>query len=237
MYNLIMDTSKTWDEISEQFNTYKKDLYYGAAANIDAVWPEYLSYINKHFPKSKGQRALDFGCGTGMFCGALANLGFAATGIDYSPQMIKIAKEHLGAKVNFSVGDSKTAKEISQKDGKFNLITSIMVLQFIDDIKSAAQDLSGSLADGGHLLFTNHNPAHLDSRGVKGEFFAGGSKKSVPIYKRSAQDYDNILLPLGFKKTMETYIKQSEEFIKKYNAPYSNTVPKYLIQAYQKIKK
>lgn len=55
----------------------------------------YLAYrdlpeiISKHV---SGEKAIDFGCGTGRSTRFLKNLGFHATGIDISADMLKIAK-------------------------------------------------------------------------------------------------------------------------------------------------
>ncbi|MEE9371115.1 MAG: class I SAM-dependent methyltransferase [Sedimentisphaerales bacterium] len=53
-------------------------------------------------------KAIDLGCGAGNYAIYLASRGFDATGIDYSPTAIKIAKENAerkGAKCNFFVAD------------------------------------------------------------------------------------------------------------------------------------
>jgi len=58
--------------------------------------------------KVKPSKAIDLGCGTGNYAIYLACRGFDATGIDYSPTAIKIAKqnaERKGAKCNFFVAD------------------------------------------------------------------------------------------------------------------------------------
>jgi 2-polyprenyl-3-methyl-5-hydroxy-6-metoxy-1,4-benzoquinol methylase len=126
-------TSQPWDKVANKFNTYKTDVWYGAADNIDAAWPIILGYIKKEFSNSQGSRALDFGCGTGMFCHELKSLGFNVTGIDISEEMIKIGKENSGDNIKLIVGDAFTAQKVSREEDGFDLITSIMVLHFLEE--------------------------------------------------------------------------------------------------------
>lgn len=111
--------AKEWDNLSEEFDTYKKDLFSGAADNIYTIWPVMLDFINKNVLHKKiknNLRALDYGCGTGMFCNKLKSLGFDVVGIDISPKMISIARKH--SKIRFFIGDYKQALSLSKKDGK-----------------------------------------------------------------------------------------------------------------------
>jgi 2-polyprenyl-3-methyl-5-hydroxy-6-metoxy-1,4-benzoquinol methylase len=228
-----MKPVKAWDNVSSKFNTYKKDIWYGAADNIYTVWPVFLNYIKKHYKNQKFLRALEFGCGTGMFAGKLKSLGFKSTGIDISPQMIAVAKKHLGKKVKYLVGDSKTAFKIAKKEGKFDLITCIMVLQFVKNVKACLRDLTASLERGGHIIFANHNPKNLAERKTPRLFNVAQTGNIVKIYQESAQDYHKIFKRLGFVKIMEKYL-DSPNFIKKYHVEKTKN-PKYMILAYKKI--
>jgi|GEM_PF-4113028 len=71
-------SSKTWDALSQYFNTFKEDgsIEAGAADNILIAWPVLIEIINKFLPKFSSKKALDYGCGTGGFCNTLNNLGF-----------------------------------------------------------------------------------------------------------------------------------------------------------------
>ena len=167
-----------------------------------------------------------------MFCRELLSLKFNPVGIDVSPKMIKIAKKHLGKKVKYLVGDSKTALKLAKKEGKFNLITSIMVLQFIKNIKPALKQLAGSLEKGGHIIFVNHNPKNLSERKARLKFNVAQTGNIVKIYSKSAQEYSKILKPLGFVKTMEKYL-HSPDFIKKHHIEKTKS-PKYMLLAFKK---
>lgn len=227
-------TSKTpWDDVAEKFNTYKGEVYYGAADNIEIVWPIILDFIKNTISISQDLRALDFGCGTGMFCRKLKSLGFKSFGIDISPEMIKIGQEHLDRDTKLYVGDTESTKSLAQNEGKFDLITSIMVLQFIEDQK--IKDIAEAVKTNGYLIFASHNPLHLKARGLNDAFMLSGTNTTVPLYIRSAEDYDAILLPLGFKRVLKTYPVESEEFLKKHNIKRISSHPKYMVLAYKLI--
>ncbi len=224
-------TSKIpWDDVVDKFDTYKDELYYGAADNIETVWPVVLDFIKNKIHISHGIKALDFGCGTGMFCRELQSLGFESFGIDVSPEMIRVGKEHLGQDSHLYVGDTSLAKSLTEKEGAFDLIVSIMVLQFIEDQK--IQELGRALKKGGYCILVNHNPLHLKARGFTDTFTLGGTDTTIPLYQRSAEDYDALLAPLGFKRIFETYATESPEFLKKYNLVRPSDDPKYLVLAY-----
>jgi len=216
-----------WDKVAEDFNTYKEAKWWGAVDNIDAVWPVLLKYIKENFSRPSG-KALEFGCGTGMFCSELSRLGFDVTGIDVSEKMIAIGRKNLPPTIKLEVGGTTTAQEL----GPFDLITSIMVLQFIEDHKLA--ELVSAISSGGHLTFAVHNPAQLDARGVENHFYLGEDKAPVRIYKRSATDYDNIFSGLRMHKTIETFAETSETMRQKYHIQNEHEVRKYLILGYQK---
>lgn len=227
--------AQEWNQLSQEFNTYKKDLFSGAADNIYTIWPVLLDFINKNILQKKiknNLRALDYGCGTGMFCSKLKSLGFDIVGIDISPKMISVAKKHN--KIRFFIGDYEQTSALSKKEGKFDLITAVMVLQFVPDIKECAKNFSDSLTKNGYIIFVVHNPKKLDERKVDNKFEVGNTGKIVTIYKRTAEDYDKIFKHLGFKKIIEKYQNSSKDFLKRYKPKDSARIPKYLILSYKK---
>lgn len=221
--------NNNWDKVADIFDTYKEDVWRGAADNIDTVWPVILDYIKNNFPSTSGQKTLEFGCGTGMFCRELKNLGFNVTGVDISPEMIKIGQKNLDPEIKLFVGDAFTAKQA----GLFDLITSIMVLQFLEETEIA--ELAKAIEKNGHLIFAIFSPEELDGRGVADTLTLTGTNVSIPIYKRTAKEYQDIFNKLNFTNTFEHYARASKEFLAKYNIVRSDDIPKYMILGYKKI--
>jgi SAM-dependent methyltransferase len=78
-------------------------------------------------PIVKNKRVLDIGCGGGALTAFLAINGARVTGIDFSQEMIRCAKERF-AKINFIQGDILT----TVFDEPFDIICGIAVLHEID---------------------------------------------------------------------------------------------------------
>jgi len=51
-----------------------------------------IGFLNKLFKKNNVKKVLDIACGTGRHCIELAKLGYEATGIDISKDMIRVAR-------------------------------------------------------------------------------------------------------------------------------------------------
>ena len=74
--------------------------------------PELLEFIQTH---SSG-RAIDIGCGTGTNLITLANAGWKATGVDFAPRAIRIARQKLrqaGVQANLLIQDATKLQGIT----------------------------------------------------------------------------------------------------------------------------
>jgi SAM-dependent methyltransferase len=72
-------------------------------------------------------RALDLGCGTGTDCIFLASQGWEATGVDFAPQAIAIARSRAassGSSARFTAGDVTRLREAGVRD-EFDLVFDI----------------------------------------------------------------------------------------------------------------
>jgi len=82
--------------MSRSFNVYEDAQRAQTYAKLEFPGTYYLAY--RDLPaimaeRVKGRKALDFGCGTGRSTRFLKALGFEATGIDISAEMLAIARE------------------------------------------------------------------------------------------------------------------------------------------------
>ncbi|MFL5720099.1 MAG: class I SAM-dependent methyltransferase, partial [Chloroflexota bacterium] len=81
-------------------------------------------------------RALDLGCGTGANLRYLARHGFEATGIDFSPVALRVARQRAaeevpGTEIRFVEGDL-TAPRIAGVQGPFDLLIDYGTLDDLD---------------------------------------------------------------------------------------------------------
>ena len=75
-----------YDLLAPFYDSINSDIDYKA-------WAEFIDKIFKKEMKETPELVLDLGCGTGSMTLALADLGYDMTGIDYSPEMLDIARD------------------------------------------------------------------------------------------------------------------------------------------------
>ncbi|HWI88384.1 MAG TPA: bifunctional 2-polyprenyl-6-hydroxyphenol methylase/3-demethylubiquinol 3-O-methyltransferase UbiG, partial [Sphingomicrobium sp.] len=113
----------------------------GASAMLHKLNPVRLKYIrdqiDQHWQCDEcgrtplmGKTALDVGCGAGLLTEPLARLGAKVTGIDASPEVISVAREHasaMGLEIDYRIGD------VQDLQGAFDLITCMEVIEHVAD--------------------------------------------------------------------------------------------------------
>jgi 2-polyprenyl-6-hydroxyphenyl methylase/3-demethylubiquinone-9 3-methyltransferase len=137
----------------------------GRSAMLHRLNPVRLKYlrdqIDQHWQVDecsrtplKGRTALDVGCGAGLLTEPLARLGARVTGIDASPEVIAVARGHaarMGLEIDYRVGD------VQDLDGRFDLVTSMEVIEHVADPAAFLEALAKRLAPGGLLVMSTPN--------------------------------------------------------------------------------
>ena len=98
---------------------------------------------------------MDVGCGAGLLCEPLARLGAAVTGIDAAPENIAAARTHAvqsGLAIAYAAGELATLGE-----ARFDLVTSLEVVEHVTDPAAFVAGLAGALADDGLLILSTPN--------------------------------------------------------------------------------
>jgi len=99
----------------------------------------------------EGKTALDVGCGAGLLTEPLARLGAKVTGIDASPEVIAVAREHagsMGLEIDFRSGD------VQEFDGSYDLITAMEVIEHVADPPAFVNALAKRVAPNGLLILS-----------------------------------------------------------------------------------
>lgn len=108
-------------------------------------------------PANDFHNILEVGCGTGNYSLLLRSYFPQAsiTAVDFSPEMLKVARGKLKGRVRFLLEDA----EILKSPEKFDLITSNATFQWFEDLKKALCCCRDSLREGGHIHFSLFGPS------------------------------------------------------------------------------
>ncbi len=151
----------------EQFGKLAVDWWdpTGSSAMLHKLNPVRLKYVRDQLDQHwaldeqgrtplQGRSALDVGCGAGLLAEPLARLGATVTGIDATPEVIAVAREHaaaMGLAIDYRAGD------VQQLDGRFDLITCMEVIEHVADPAAFVRALAAHLAPGGLLIMSTPN--------------------------------------------------------------------------------
>jgi len=151
----------------EQFGKLAADWWDpdGASAMLHKLNPVRLKYlrdqIDQHWQCDEcgrtplaGKAALDVGCGAGLLAEPLARMGAKVTGIDATPEVIAVARQHasaMGLEIDYRTGD------VQQLEGQFDLITCMEVIEHVADPAAFVKALARRLAPDGLLLLSTPN--------------------------------------------------------------------------------
>ena len=198
----MVETSIVPEE-AERFGRLASDWWdpAGRSAMLHKLNPVRLKYVRDQIDQHwqcdecsrtplEGKTALDVGCGAGLLAEPLARLGAKVTGIDASPEVIAIAREHSSA---MALSIDYRAGEVQELEGRFDLITCMEVIEHVADPAAFVKALAGRLAVGGLLIMSTPNAT-------------GWSKllmitvaESIGQIPKGTHDFDQFIAPEGMK--------------------------------------
>lgn len=137
----------------------------GSSAMLHRLGPVRLKYIrdriDAHWGLDEtglkplaGKRVADVGCGAGLLAEPLARLGAQVTGIDAAPENVAAARAHAagqGLAIDYRAGD------VEALDGRYDLVTSLEVVEHVADPAAFVGGLAAAVADGGLLILSTPN--------------------------------------------------------------------------------
>ena len=119
-------------------------------------WAEYILKLLERAGAKPGQSLLDLACGTGAMSLLLARAGYQTSGMDLSPEMLKVARQETvdqGLALEFFQGDIRTFKT----ESNYNVITcffdSINYLLTPEDVAACFASVHRALEPGGAFVF------------------------------------------------------------------------------------
>lgn len=107
----------------------------------------------------QGRVVLDAGCGTGYLSRQLSQKGAIVTGIDFSPQMLEIARQKSKAE-NLAIAwqEDSCSQLKTLQDNHFDLLISNYVLMDLPNLEGAAQAFYRVLKPGGIAVVIFSHP-------------------------------------------------------------------------------
>lgn len=104
-----------------------------------------------------GLSVLDIGCGGGVFCEPLAQLGARVVGIDPAPNAIKVASGHAretGVQIDYRC---TTAEALADGGDRFDLVLAMEVIEHVADSDVFVQHCAALVKPGGLILLSTIN--------------------------------------------------------------------------------
>jgi len=229
--------SQKWNNLSSIFNSHvkgraKKDAT--VADNVEILWPLVLKIITGS--NRKKLNILDYGCGCGGFCKLIYLKGHKVTGVDVSDKMISTAINNSSKNIKYIVGGLSVLRQIKNK---YDVITSLMVMQFIDDISIYASKISGLINRNGLFVVSVFNPCFVEKCVCSGLMFKSKKKLYInnvelDVFTRSENEYIKCFSEYGLEFLRSYYPKFSRSFVKKYKWPLSPEISEYMVLVFRK---
>ena len=176
----------------------------GRSAMLHKLNPVRLKYlrdqVDQHWQGDEcsrtpleGKSALDVGCGAGLLAEPLARLGARVTGIDASPEVIEVAREHAvrqGLTIDYRAGD------VQALEGEFDLITAMEVVEHVADAAAFVKALARRLAPGGLLVMSTPNATAMSKLLM---ITLGEGLGQIP---RGTHEFDRFIAPERLKQLL-----------------------------------
>ncbi len=162
--------------------------------------------LSKHHIK----RALDYGCGSGIFSRYLASNGIEVIGLDISEQMLMSARELSDGSIAFT-------NDLTQVTAsKFDAVFALSVLEYVENVDTLLRAFASSINQNGLLVASIPNPNGIVRRmesmvfGIrnltKGKLFGRrGDYLAHLRWKITPNQFDKLMLSLGYEKLGELY--------------------------------
>ncbi|HEY6453829.1 MAG TPA: bifunctional 2-polyprenyl-6-hydroxyphenol methylase/3-demethylubiquinol 3-O-methyltransferase UbiG [Steroidobacteraceae bacterium] len=138
-----------------------------------------------------GARVLDIGCGGGLLCEALQQLGAQVTGIDLAPSMLDSARLHA-AERGICIDYKLLPAEIlaAAEPGSFDVVTCMEMVEHVPDPASVVRSIATLLRPGGAAFLStlNRTPKAFVQAIIAAEYLF----RLVP---RGTHEYERLVRP------------------------------------------
>jgi SAM-dependent methyltransferase len=178
-------------------------------------WPVIQPLLNIR----PGQKILDIACGNGLFSRRLAALSADVTAVDFSAELIRLAKTHACDGIHYRVMDvTDESTLLTLGNHVFDSALCNMALFDIADIRPIYHALPHLLKPGGcfvfslaHPAFNNASSVHVaeewDDAGIKRRYSVKVSRYMTPYHAEGVALRDQPKPQFYFERPLQYYLK------------------------------
>ena len=146
-----------YEELGDRWYTAYDDPIALLRAENKVKTPWIVERIRKN--NLSGSSVLDVGCGAGFLSNELARQQFKVTGVDLSPDSLRVARKFDETHtVDYQVAD---AYQLPFADETFEVVTALDFLEHVDDPALVIKEFSRVLKPGGLFFFHTFNRSPL----------------------------------------------------------------------------
>ena len=152
--------------------------------------PLRVNYINQKTPLA-GKKIIDVGCGGGILCESMAQLGAIVTGIDMSAAALAVAKLHRHESNLEIAYELTTAEEMAQQHPQqFDVVTCLEMLEHVPNPVSVIHSCAELVKQNGDVFFSTLN------RNLKSYFFGiVGAEYLLKLIPKNTHDFAKFIRP------------------------------------------
>jgi ubiquinone/menaquinone biosynthesis C-methylase UbiE len=137
-----------YDEMASNYEQHAADGAYNAHYDRPAV----LDVVGE----VAGKRALDAGCGPGLYSEELLARGADLVALDGSAAMVELAQKRLGSQAHVLHAD--LSEPLPFADAEFDLIVCALVIHHLEDRQACLREFFRVLRPGGHVVLSTQHP-------------------------------------------------------------------------------
>ncbi|MDF1550019.1 MAG: class I SAM-dependent methyltransferase [Bacteroidales bacterium] len=189
-------------EIAHSYDDYYQSDF---GKQVDNIEQDIIGALIKEL---RGSEMLELGCGTGHWSNYFVKKGFSVTGIDISNAMLDIA---MNKKVNarLKIGD---AQNIPFRDQSVQIISSITMLEFVDDQDKVINEIWRVLKKDGWLILGCLNKNSIIGINKQhDESFRDATFLSVTDIKAKLEKFEILQIKSGVYLTTDYQILDGKE--------------------------
>lgn len=173
---------------------------------ITSIARKYFDIVDNKKSLLGGLKIIDVGCGGGLICAPMSELGARVTGLDANEHNIKAATSYAKRnKLNIEYIND-TIEEYTKSSKKYDIVLCLEVIEHVANQKEFVNNISKLVAPGGILIFSTINRTRKAY--LLAIMIAEYVLRWVP---RQTHDYSKFIRPSEFVRMLEeTTLRLSE---------------------------